>query len=149
MNLPGRVYVHQLAPIVFDPKKNQTRESVSIELRVRMLEAMKKVPIDASAPISPTYRAKNVLAILGLLAFQYWLYEVPCKLIMNLFDISFSQLWLVIFGISLFITLLFFIFKVQLTKYRKPLPRSSSSNQLSTSRSNSTGAAPKEKKKSK
>jgi hypothetical protein len=126
MNLPGRIYAHQLTPIAFDPTKNQTRESISLELRVQMLEAVKHSPEDAGSAISWGFRVKNVTAIAALLMSQYWVYQVPCSFLMERLHINFAWLSLHVFGVALVATIVLYFFKIYLPNRGKAVPRSPS-----------------------
>lgn len=124
MNLPGRIYARQLPPIAFDPSKNQTRESISLQLRVQMLEAIKSSPEDAGTAISWSFRVKNILSIGALALLQYWIYQIPCKFVMETFHINFRRLSLYLFGLSLLVTVILYLFKIHIPKRTKPAPRS-------------------------
>ena len=122
MNLPGRIYAQQLPPIPFD--HNQTRESISKQLRVQMLEAIKKSPADAGSAISWGFRIKNILSIVALAVLQYWIYQVPCKLLMTTLRIGYGRLWFYLLCISIIVTMVLYFFKILLPKRSKPPPRS-------------------------
>ena len=123
MNLPGRIYAIQLPPIKFDRTKNQTRDSISLELRTQMLKAIIKSPKDAGSAISWSFRIKNILSIVALLLMLTWIYQVPCQRVMSFLHIDFRRLAMYIFSLSIFVTSVLYVFKIELPKNRKPLPR--------------------------
>lgn len=125
MNLPGRIYAQQLAPIPFIP--GQSRESISVQLRVQMLEAIRRSPRDAGSAISWGFRLKSIVAIVSVALLQYFIYEVPCKMLMDKFQISFQMLFMYNFCVAIIATIALYFFKILLPKMEKaPTERSPS-----------------------
>lgn len=116
MSLPGRIFYKFLPPLEGTRASGMNRESVSRELRRRMLEGLKTFPNDAAQALSWTERARTVAAQATLVYVLIWLYRGPAQWFMRLLNISFAQLLGAIALCQIIVTLVLYVTQVVLNK---------------------------------
>lgn len=112
MSMPGRIYARLLPPIIGSAADGMTREAMSTHLRKKMLEAIKQFPRDAGDSLTWKERFYNIIAIIMLIAVEYWLYVYPCQYVMNKYQISYMQLLGYIYAFHVLITIRYYILYV-------------------------------------
>jgi 1-acyl-sn-glycerol-3-phosphate acyltransferase len=118
MSLPGKILYKFLPPLEGTRASGMTRESVSRELRRRMLEGLRTFPRDAAQSLSWTERARTLVSQTALVLLLAWLYKVPAQWFMRVFGITFAQLLGAIVVCQVVVTLVLYVSQVMLNKSR-------------------------------
>jgi 1-acyl-sn-glycerol-3-phosphate acyltransferase len=118
MSLPGKIFYRFLPPLEGTRASGMTRESVSRELRRRMLEGLKTFPRDAAQSLSWYERSCTVAAQISLVLLLVWLYKGPAQWFMRILNITFAQLLGAIVVCQVIVTLCLYITQVVMNKAR-------------------------------
>lgn len=134
VNVPGRVYVRFLDPIL--PSEASSREENCRLVRKRMLDSFADVPDDICEELTWSDRFESVFSIISLLCVDLILLKLITSVFIEHFQFTMWEVLILVTSGSILITILLYLYNV----YVVNMSASTTSSSSSSSRYNSNSA---------